>query len=233
MTIKEGNSWRLIRDEVVRRIHERIWQPGELIPNEVDLAEEFQCGRTTVNRALRELAIAGIVTRKRKAGTRIAINPPHKAILTIPIIREEVETKGGMYRHSVLIREERSLPAHLAGAFRVRETAPLVFTETMHFSDNRPFIYEERYTNLEAVPTFRDVNLDKISGNEWLVQNAPFSGGDMSFFAIQADMRLARSFDIPEGSALFATERTTWLEDQPITHVRMVYMPGYRMRTSF
>ncbi|PLW75695.1 GntR family transcriptional regulator [Cohaesibacter celericrescens] len=233
MTGKEPNSWTQIREELLRRINERVWQPGSLIPNESELAEEFQCARTTVNRALRELASAGIVTRKRKAGTRIAINPPHKAILTIPIIREEVEAKGALYRHTILQRVKRSLPAFLSGAFRVSEDTTLLYTETMHFSDNRPFIFEERYTSLAAVPSFDALDLDSISINEWLVQNAPYSGGELSFFATQADAKLARNFDIAEGSALFATERSTWNQDQPITHVRLVYMPGYRMRTSF
>ena len=89
-------------------------RPGEIIPNESELAEEFHCARTTVNRALRELATSGIVTRKRKAGTRVAVNPPHKAILTIPIIREEVEAKGAFYRQNLLIRR-KSFPACLFG----------------------------------------------------------------------------------------------------------------------
>ncbi|SNY89936.1 transcriptional regulator, GntR family [Cohaesibacter sp. ES.047] len=231
--MREANSWRQIRDEVVRRINERVWQPGALIPNEADLAEEFHCGRTMVNRALRELATAGIVTRKRKAGTRVAINPPHKAVFTIPIIREEVESKGSSYRHSLLIRDQRERPAFLAGAFRVADDTPLIYTETMHFSDNQPYIHEERYTNHVAVPDFADFNLDRISANEWLVQNAPYTGGELSFFAVQADAKLARTFDVAEGYALFATERSTWYQENPITHVRLIYRPGYRMRTSF
>ncbi|WP_319514298.1 GntR family transcriptional regulator [uncultured Cohaesibacter sp.] len=230
---KESTSWTQIREEVLRRINERVWQPGEIIPNESELAEEFHCARTTVNRALRELATSGIVTRKRKAGTRVAVNPPHKAILTIPIIREEVEAKGAFYRQNLLIRENRSLPAFLAGAFRVGDDTPLLYTETVHFSDNQPFIYEERYTSLDAVPDFEAADLEKVTANEWLVQNAPYSGGDASFFAVSADAKLARAFDIPIGGALFATERNTWFAEKPITHVRLVYHPGYRMRTSF
>nr|WP_321455549.1 GntR family transcriptional regulator [uncultured Cohaesibacter sp.] len=231
--LKESTGWAQIREEVLRRINERIWQPGEIIPNESELAQEFHCARTTVNRALRELANAGIVTRKRKAGTRVAVNPPHKAVLTIPIIREEIEAKGASYRQNLLIRENRSLPAFLAGAFRVNDSTPLLYTETVHFSDNQPFIYEERYTSLEAVPGFETIDLNKITVNEWLVQNAPYTGGDACFFAIAADAKLARAFDVSIGSALFATERSTWFDDTPITHVRLNYYPGYRMRTSF
>ena len=69
MTTPAINSWQSVQDEVLRRIHNRIWKPGAQIPNETDLAKEFNCGRTTVNRALRELAESGILERKRKSGT--------------------------------------------------------------------------------------------------------------------------------------------------------------------
>ena len=72
----------------------RIWKPGELIPNEADLAIEFGCARATVNRALRALAETGILDRRRKAGTRVALHPVRKVTLEIPIIRHEVEQKA-------------------------------------------------------------------------------------------------------------------------------------------
>ncbi len=231
MTVKEVNSWTQIREELLRRINERVWQPGETIPGEAELAEEFGCARTTVNRALRALAEAGLVTRRRKAGTRIAVNPPHKATLTIPIIREEVEKRGRIYRHALKVRELRSMPPHLGGAFRLEMDSRPLYTETIHYADDRPFIFEERYTNLDAVPEFALATFETISANEWLVQNAPYSGGDITFFAINADTQLAGYFETRVETALFAVERTTWNGEMPITHVRMTYEPGYRMRS--
>ncbi len=231
MTAKEANSWTQIREELLDRINKRVWQPGDLIPGEADLAEEFGCARTTVNRALRDLAETGLVTRRRKAGTRVAVNPPHKATLTIPIIREEVTARGAHYRHTLMTREVRDLPPHLGGAFQLVQGTRLMFTETMHYADDRPFIFEERYTNLDAVPGFESASFEDVSANEWLVQNAPYSGGDMVFFAVSADETIARYFETGPGTALFAAERTTWYGSSPITHVRMTYAPGYRMRT--
>ena len=69
MNTTQNHSWQSIQQEISRRIAERIWLPGELIPNEVVLAEEFGCARATVNRAMRELASTGLLERKRKAGT--------------------------------------------------------------------------------------------------------------------------------------------------------------------
>ncbi|WP_150526024.1 UTRA domain-containing protein [Roseibium sediminis] len=231
MSLAETNSWTGIREELLRRIHEREWQPGEQIPHEADLAEEFGCARTTVNRALRDLAESGLVIRKRRAGTRVALNPPQKATLTIPVIREEVEALGRAYRHSLVFREMRPLPPMLHGAFQVALSDNVLFLKTVHFADDRPFAYEERHINLDAAPAARDMAFDTISANEWLVHNAPYSHGDLSLFAVNATDELAGVLDTVTGAALFALERITWTGDQPITHVRLVYAPGYRMRT--
>ena len=68
-------GWEEIRAEVLRRIERRDWRPGATIPTEEQLAAEFGCARATVNRALRELAEAGVLERRRKAGTRVATHP--------------------------------------------------------------------------------------------------------------------------------------------------------------
>ena len=73
MTAPVLTSWQAVADEVLARIRRRDWAPGDLIPNEVDLAGEMGCARTTVNRALRHLAEAGYLERRRKAGTRVAL----------------------------------------------------------------------------------------------------------------------------------------------------------------
>ena len=63
-------TWQGVMEEVRRRIHARDWPPGALIPNEADLAAEFGVARVTVNRALRTLAEAGLLDRRRKAEQR-------------------------------------------------------------------------------------------------------------------------------------------------------------------
>jgi len=232
VTSGESHTWTGIREELLKRIHDRVWQPGELIPHEAELAEQFGCARTTVNRALRDLADSGLVVRKRRAGTRVVLNPPQRATLTIPIIREEVEALGKTYRHSVLTRDLGPLPPMLHGAFQAALSGDVLFLKTLHFADNRPYAFEERYINLQAAPEAAAHAFETISANEWLVQNAPYSHGDLSLFAVNADETLAEKLDTTVGSALFAMERITWAGDQPITHVKLVYGPGYRMRTA-
>ena len=229
--LTDTNSWTGIREELLRRIHDRVWLPGEQIPHEADLAAEFGCARTTVNRALRDLAESGLVVRKRRAGTRVALNPPQRAMLTIPILREEVEALGRTYRHTLLERDMRPLPPMLHGAFQIRLGTDVLYLKSLHFADDRPYAYEERYINLEAAPGAEQMDFSEVSPNEWLVHNAPYSHGDISFFAVNADETLSKKLDAATGTALFAMERITFSGPLPITHVRLIFAPGYRMRT--
>ena len=60
------SGWEAIRAEVLTRIRRRDWPPGALIPGEEALAQEFGVARATVNRALSELARAGVLERRRR-----------------------------------------------------------------------------------------------------------------------------------------------------------------------
>ncbi len=44
---------------------------GSVLPNEFELAEQFDVSRSTVRAAMRELQASGLVSRKRNAGTRV------------------------------------------------------------------------------------------------------------------------------------------------------------------
>ena len=90
MNSSKRTNWRDVMAEVERRIYSREWQPGQSIPNEADLAIELGCARVTMNRALRTLAEIGLLDRRRKAGTRVALHPVSKATLSIPLLRNEI-----------------------------------------------------------------------------------------------------------------------------------------------
>lgn len=222
-------SWQSVRTEALLRIRERTWPPGALIPNEADLAAEFGCARATVNRALRDLAEAGYLERRRKGGTRVVLTPVRKATFEISIIRQDVVGRGQDYGYQLLSDTLALPPAAVRKALKLIGSKQLRHVRALHLADDRPFCLEQRWVNPAfAVP---EVNFETISANEWLVRNLPFSGGDFSFYAITADAGLAALLDCDEGAALFAIDRTTFSEVQPITAVTLTYAPGFRMVT--
>jgi GntR family histidine utilization transcriptional repressor len=231
MTAADTNSWQGVRAEVMRRIAEGQWQPGELIPGEVELADEFGCARATVNRALQDLADAGLVERKRKAGTRVALNPVRKVTVEVPVVRQDVEGRGLRYAFELLDRREMTPSPAIAARYGLREDAPLLGLWTLHRADDEPFALEERWINLAVVPEIAQADLAAVSANEWLVRHMPLSRAEFSFSAAGASGSEARLLGCGPDAALFIVNRTTWAGDAPITAVRLAYAPGYVMET--
>lgn len=58
-----------LRETLIKRISAGLWQPGEVIPNEVDLAREFNLSPGTVRKALDWMEQARLVTRQQGRGT--------------------------------------------------------------------------------------------------------------------------------------------------------------------
>lgn len=232
MTATAIRSWQAVQDEIRRRIARRVWRPGDFIPHEADLAREFGCARATVNRALRELAEEGFLDRRRKAGTRVAVNPVRRARLDIPVIRDEIEARGSLCRHTILSREMSAPPPDIGARMRVDAGTELLHLRTLYTADGAPYVLEDRWINPGHVPAVREETFAAVSPNEWLVREVPFEGGDFTFCAITSTGVEAEALSCPVGVGLFLLDRTTWSGRGVITTVRLVFHPGYRMHTT-
>lgn len=231
MTGHPSNTWQSIQEELKRRIVEREWQPGDQVPNESDLADEFGCARATVNRAMRQLAESGLLVRRRKAGTRVALNPVRHAKLEIPIIREEVESRGLEWHQAILEKGISPASDRLTRQYQLPKNCRLLHLRSVHFADRKPYVYETRWISLSAVPEVENEDFETVSANEWLVRNAPFTHGEILFSAAKMTSEEAEIMAVGAGDAAFVLERTTWIGDQAITAARMIYHPGYRKRS--
>lgn len=226
-----ANGWEDIRAEVLRRIRVRDWPLGAMIPTEEDLAIEFGCARATVNRALRELAQAGVLERRRKAGTRVAALPVRKATLDIPVIRQEVAARGQTYSFRLLEQTLALPPVPVASRLGAAAGLRMIYLETLHLADGQPFVFEQRWLNPAVLPQ-PTPDFAAVSANEWLVAHLSYATGDIAFFASGASLREAAVMGVAPGEALFITERSTWGPQDPITFVRLAHAPGYRVQTA-
>ena len=224
-------NWQSVQEEVLRRIHARVWKPGELIPNEADLALEFGCARATVNRALQSLAESGLLDRRRKAGTRVAAQPVAKATLDITVIRIEIEDRGQKYGYQRIERHEAVPPLAISGSMKTHATRPLLHVRALHMADDTPYAFEDRWINPEVVSNGFSESYETVSANEWLLKNAPYTHGEIAFSATSASPEEAKILCCQKNSALFAIDRLTWDSTLAVTKVRLLFAPGHQLRT--
>jgi GntR family histidine utilization transcriptional repressor len=225
----QGLGWQDVHDEALRRIQAREWAPGALIPGEEDLASELGCARATVNRALRELAAAGLLERRRRAGTRVAELPNRRAHLSISLIAEQIEARGARPGYALIACDAAPIPVAQRHALGLGPDVATIRVEALHLADGRPYVHENRWINLAAMPTARSTDFSGISANEWLLRNAPFAHGTLDYTADAAGEMAAPHLGCTAQTPAMVLERATFGPAHPITWVRLTYAPGYRL----
>src|SRR5580698_10844988 len=101
-----------IRSDLEAKITSGAWPPGHRVPFEHELMETYSCSRMTVNKVISALASAGLVARKRRAGTFVSRPRAQSAILQIPDLKAEVEKRGERYGYRLLDLQKRAASRH-------------------------------------------------------------------------------------------------------------------------
>ena len=231
MSAHDKLTWRDVRTEIHEAILSGRYGPGDRLPRDADIAEQMNCARSTVQRAMQDLSDSGLVERRRKGGTRVRPDRVTRATVDIPITRLEVEQRGARHGYQLIRCVEEPAPRSVLGSLELTAPAPMLHVEALHLSDGRPYILEDRWISLDTAPEIRDVDLGRESANEWLVLNKPYTRVDLRFSAVPADAKTAEGLSARLGDAIFVIERTTWIDTAPITTVKALTAPGYQLLT--
>ena len=218
-----------IREELLGRITSGQWAPGAAIPHEAELAVEFGVTRPTISKALADLVDRGLVERKRRAGSRVAVRSARDAVLTVPIVREEIEGRGGRYAYLLVERAIASPPSPVRALFGLGPEGVALHLVALHFENGRPYQIEDRWIHLGTVPGARDQDFSERSANEWLVREVPYSQAEHVLSAASATPEEAAALQIAPGAPVFVIERSTWIDEAAVTRVRLVH-PAERFR---
>lgn len=208
-----------IRADIAARIRSGEWAPGHRIPFEHELVAHYRCARATVGKALAGLARAGLIERRRRAGSFVARPHAEAAVLAIPDIEAAVAARGGGYRFALTARGEEAAGD---GADFPAGT-PLMRIEGVHHGAEGPFAHELRWISLAAVPAARDADFAARAPGGWLLDHVPWSEAQHRISALAATAPMARALGIARGAALLAIDRVTWRSGEPVTAVRQSF----------
>ena len=229
-----GMSTQLPRYAEIRRALEKsilsgAWPPGHRVPSEQKLVERYRCSRMTVNRAMNELAASGLIVRRRRAGTFVAVPLSQKSVLTIQNIPEDIAQEGQSYRFELRSRRLRQASTSDAERLRIKPRTTILALTCLHFADGVPLVAEDRLINLAIAPAARDTDFSDVAPGTWLLTNVQWREAEHLIRATNANAKLARLLQISAGDACLVVDRVTWLGTGAVTHVQLTY-PGRRHR---
>lgn len=221
-----------IRDDIEQQIRSGALKPGDRIPFEHELMAQYGVSRMTVNKALTPLDEAGLIERRKRAGTFVRLPRLDSTVLDIPDIQHEITARGEAYRFELL-----SYALHKASNAEERELAgdgQVLALTGLHFASAKPLAFERRLINLGAVPQAEAVDFTRQSPGHWLLGVVPWTHVENQISAQAAEGQTAAHLRLDEGAACLVVERKTWRGTERITTVRQVFDGGaYRLVARF
>lgn len=216
-----------VKTFIQQHISSGEWRPGDPVPSEAMLMQQFGISRMTVNRALRELTAEGMVTRVQGSGTFVAELHRIASNLTIRDIQEEVLERGHVHAARVLLSQTEKAHAGLAKSLGLRTGARVFHTVLVHLENGVPIQLEDRYVNPAAAPQYLKTDFAQTTPTRHLLTEAPLTEASYSIEACLPTPEQAQQLEISTREACLAMVRRTVSGAHVASVVRLVY-PGSR-----
>jgi GntR family transcriptional regulator len=207
-----------VREALIERIRTGGWLPGQLIPNEFELAAEFGVSQGTARKALDALATDGLVVRRQGRGTFVVEHTPANVLFRFFNIFEDSGTQVRPDSPSAK-PEAGSATTEEIEALALKPGARVIRVSRVRTRNGRPFVLEaivlpdELYPGLAARPEIPNTLYDLFQ-REFGVFVAR---GDERVTAMIAGPKESAALSVPPGTALLRISRVAYgLDDRAV-----------------
>ena len=207
-----------VREQLIDRIRSGQWKPGQLIPNEFEIAAEFGVSQGTARKAISELAAEGLVVRRQGRGTFVVEHTPAHVQFRffnifdatgVAVSPDSLDVRTSLAEASADERRALGLE-HAARVVRITRTRT---------RDGRPFIKETivvpevLFPGLADRPEVANTLYDMFQKDYGILVMRT----DDRLSAVAADAPTAAALAIPPGAPLLRIDRVAFgLDNTPL-----------------
>lgn len=223
-----------VKNHICERIDSGEWPEGHRVPSEHELVRDLGVSRMTANRAVRELANEGYLTRIQGVGTFVAEHQVQSEIVQIRNIAEEIAERGHRHRSDLRELSEVTATAAIGKIFGIEAGAKVFHSLVVHYENDVPIQIEDRYVNPSIVPDYLGVDFNATTTNEYLVRVAPISQVRHVIEAVTPDKRVLKLLQLGETGPCLRLFRQVWSNNIPASCAWLTH-PGsmFRMVAQF
>jgi GntR family histidine utilization transcriptional repressor len=214
-----------------RQIETGAWATESKVPSENELAERFQVSRMTARRALDQLAVDGLIVRRRGSGSFVAANGVRSSFLVIRNVADEVVESGREYSSSVQRHRVIQATRRIAAALEVEIGDPVFSSIIVHQADGVPIQLEFRYVRPDAAPEYLQADLASETPNHYLQRVCPLAKASQELTAALPTKRERKALGIGQYEPCLEITRVTWSRQGLVSFARIL-CPARRYRLS-
>ena len=213
--------------EIMRgKIRDGEWKPGDLIPSERELSEQYKISRMTARQAITELVNEGLFYREQGKGTFVSRHKITQQLIRLTGFTEDIKARG--QRPGTKVLSARMSPADEDTAERLHiKPGQIVFRlQRLRLADSQPLAIELSHISFEGCEKLLEEDLEKNSLYRILETQygMPLMEAEQELEAGLMGEEEAKLLKLPVGSPALFTRRVTYTDrDQPLEYAKSVY----------
>lgn len=197
-------------------IKQEVWRPGDQLPGEHTLCEQYEVSRTVVRQALGELEAEGLIVRHKGRGAFVAEPKIIESLAQkLTGFHQDMHERGHVPVTQVLTLDVIPAPAKIARQLEIPPDAPVVHLHRLRFVEGEPILLVTSYLPHTLCPGLEHVDFREQSLYAYLEQayGMTIARGRRRIGAVAADAEQARLLQIAPGAPLLSLESVSYLED--------------------
>ena len=185
-------------------------RPGDLVPTEKTLCEQYEVSRPTVRQAIKNLEIDGLLVRQRGRGTRIIKRPEDKISPLIDI--HFAQLVGVANADEILLARTGNCisPPAVRAAFNFDEPREVFSFVRVYLTDDIPVMTSKSFLPIEIANLMKDEDFTARNFIQVLSQRCgtKITQCEQQIEAILAEPSMAEFLDISPGTPLLSVRIT-------------------------
>jgi GntR family transcriptional regulator len=211
-----------LKELLVKEIKKGRLKPGQQIPSEFKLCEQFKVSRTVVRQAISSLVQNGYLNREKGRGTFVT-----KPKITENLFQnltgsyEDMLTRGIKLVTKVLEQTKWEADSKILEGLKLKPGELVIKIKQLRFISNEPIALVTTYLPYEICPSLLEEDLTNQSLYGVLEEKYALriAHGRRSLEAISADRQIAALLGVKVGTPLMLLNSISYLEDgRPIEY---------------
>ncbi|WP_274423684.1 GntR family transcriptional regulator [Chelativorans sp. YIM 93263] len=201
-----------VRESLVRRLIDGSWQPGQLIPSEMELARELGISQGTVRKALDVMRAENLLISRQGRGTRVA--EPEESRILFQFFHLVPDNGERSFPNSRVLHRDRARASKAEAEGLNTEAGAEVWRieRVRTLEDAKPLLIETitlpaaRFPEFEALAAIPN-NVYRLYSQTWGIT---IGGASEALKAISASAEDARVLGCAPGTPLLEISRTAF-----------------------
>lgn len=155
------DNYKMIRQQIINEIERGVYAPGDTIPRQTDIAEQYQVSRGTVRKALDDLLKKKVLISVKGRGTVVAdFNSSAKDVYRPLYFSASKRVDPALLKSKVISCEYIQAKPWIAKLFEVPVGSEILYIQRVRILDGIPENYQCSYLNTQRLKGMEVEKLD-------------------------------------------------------------------------